>query len=101
MMHLLCHPFFLQEWEIEAENGGKIKLTFERFDVEPKSYWQTSCSNDYVEVSYGSFSQKFCGNKIPGRPGPFISSGDTMTVKFHSDTFDQRSGFSAVWTEIL
>ena len=98
MMHLLCHPFFLQEWELEAENGGKIKLTFESFDVEPKSSWQTSCGNDYVEVSYDSFSQKFCGNKIPG---PFTSSGDTITVKFHSDNFDQRTGFSADWTETL
>ena len=90
-----------QEWELEAENGGKIRLTFEHFDIEPKTYnvWQmqTIC-NDYVEVSYDSFSEKFCGITIPG---PFTSTGDSMTVKFHSDALNNRPGFRAVWTEIL
>ena len=67
-------------------------LTFETFDVYYYNCW------DYVEVSYDSFSQRYCGSSIPG---PFTSTGSSMVVRFHSDGDGWTStGFSAVWTEV-
>ena len=68
-------------------------LTFEAFHLESSS----SCENDYVEVSYDSFSQRYCGTSIPG---PFTSTGTSMVVKFHTNYWDTGTGFSAVWTEV-
>ena len=70
-------------------------LTFEAFQLEISS----SCENDYVEVSYDSFSQRYCGSSIPG---PFTSTGSSMVVRFRSDWGwgNTRTGFSAVWTEV-
>ena len=41
--------------------------------------------------------KQYCGNNIPG---PFISSGRTMTVKFHSDWHGSATGFLAVWSNV-
>ena len=68
-------------------------LTFEAFHLESSS----SCEYDYVEVSYDSFSQRYCGSSIPG---PFTSTGTSMVVRFHSDDIRTSTGFSAVWTEV-
>ena len=66
-------------------------LTFETFDVYYYNCW------DYVEVSYDSFSQRYCGSSIPG---PFTSTGSSMVVRFHSNGNISGTGFSAVWTEV-
>ena len=68
-------------------------LTFEAFHLESSS----SCENDYVEVSYDSFSQRYCGTSIPG---PFTSTGSSIMVKLHSNERYHGTGFSAVWTEV-
>ena len=68
-------------------------ITFDSFDTEAGA----SCQYDWVEVSYDSFSQRYCGSSIPG---PFTSTGTSMVVKFHSDGSNTRTGFSAVWTEV-
>ena len=65
-------------------------LTFEAFDIEN----HRSCGWDWVEVSYGSFSQKYCGSTIPG---PFVSESP-ITVKIHTDGSITESGFRATWT---
>ena len=38
---------------------------------------------DCVEVSFGSEEQKYCGSN---KPSPIISTDNTMTVVFHSDS---------------
>ena len=53
--------------------------------------------HDWVEISDGNSSQRYCGTSIPG---PFTSTGTSMVVKFHSDSNTARTGFSAVWTEV-
>ena len=68
---------------------------FEAFNVE--AHESGACIYDHVEVSFDSFSWKFCGQDFPG---PFVSSGPSMTVRFHSDKFDAESGFLAKWEEI-
>ena len=68
-----------------------IHITFEAFELESN----TRCSYDYVEISHGTYSQKFCGSSIPN---PITSSGRTMTVRFHTDFSVSYSGFRAVWS---
>ena len=46
---------------------------------------------------YGSFREKFCGNS---NPGPFTSTGQNMTVRFHTDGSVTETGFSARWMEV-
>ena len=65
-------------------------MTFDSFDLEDCP----DCGCDFVEVSYGSFSQKFCGSTIPG---PFTSDSP-ITVKIETDGSLRYPGFSASWT---
>ena len=84
----------MKEWKLEVNDGHRINLTFISFEVEFDPFGD--CGFDYVEVSYGNFSEKYCGTSLPG---PFFSN-TTITVKFNSDDFYNMTGFSAVWTEV-
>ena len=55
------------------------------------------CYYDYVSISFGSIEEKYCGDYIPG---PIISSGNTMTVVFVSDSVYQFTGFKATWEAV-
>ena len=68
-------------------------LTFVSFDIEADS----SCRYDYVQVSFGSDEQKYCGSN---KPSPIISSDNRMTVIFHSDDSEVRNGFKATWKAV-
>ena len=84
----------LQTWTIQSSNGI-VLLEFGSFDVQSSpSCW----GGDYVEISYGSFSQKYCNQNsdIPGpTPGPFTSFGSPITVKFITGSTGTRTGFLA------
>ena len=84
----------LQEWNLEVSDGNRINLTFTSFEVEFDPFGD--CGFDYVEVSYGNFSEKYCGLSVPG---PFISN-TTITVKFNSDDFYNETGFRAMWAVV-
>ena len=88
ILTLLC-----QTWNLEVTPGKRIKLTFDSFDLEDHA----SCKYDYVRISYGSFDEKYCG---PNKPSPIISSGNTMTVVFHSDGSTNGTGFKASWESV-
>ena len=68
-------------------------LTFESFDLESHS----SCVYDYVKITFGSVEEKYCGSS---KPSPIVSSGNTMTVVFHSDQSVNRNGFKATWEAV-
>ena len=68
-------------------------LTFESFDLEAHS----SCKYDFVQISFGSVEQKYCGSN---KPTPIISSGNTMTVLFHTDGSVNGNGFKATWKAV-
>ena len=95
----------MQEWTLEAKNGGNIQLTFVSFDLlESCEYEDTfpynyvcTCVDDYVEVFYGSYSEKFCGDKLPRT---ITSCGSSMVIKFHSDSSVTGAGFRAEWEEL-
>ena len=75
---------------LEVDPAATIKLTFTAFDI------GADCRYDYVKVldTYGSQLAKLCGDTLPA---PLTSSGNTMTVIFHSDCCNARTGFSASW----
>ena len=97
------------------QSGQEFTLTFDRFDIYhctrdgETPALSNYCDCDYVEISDGSSTQRYCGpdglgNYFSGNgdnytsiPGPFTSSG-TITVKFISGGFngEESTGFLAV-----
>ena len=77
-----------------SSDEGSIVLTFFNFNIESHSYG--ACIYDFLEITFDSFSWKYCGSIIPG---PFTSTG-TMVVKFHTDRLGTAQGFIAKWEEV-
>ncbi|EDV93120.1 dorsal-ventral patterning protein tolloid [Drosophila grimshawi] len=82
-------------WKITVPKGFQVALKFQSFEVENHD----SCVYDYVEVRDGPAQDApligvFCGYKAPPN---MKSSGNSMYVKFVSDTSVQKAGFSAVF----
>ena len=48
---------------------------------------------DYLSVD----GRLYCGKELPG---PFISEGNTMYIRFESDLLENGQGFLATWTEV-
>ena len=76
-------------------------LTFQSFDVDGVP----GCTTDYVQIIFGSVAEKYCGSNVPNpsvskKPGPTVSSGNTMTVFFHSSRWSGRPGFKATWKAV-
>ena len=84
-----------QSYPIKVATGSRIELTFVDFAIEDDN----QCSYDFVQVldSDGSQLIKKCGST---KPGNVVSKGNTMTVKFHSDSSVPAKGFSATWKKI-
>ena len=80
---------------MEVPDGYVIQLAFTSFDIELEFEDDPTCVYDWVEVSYGSYREKFCGSSNPGQ---LNSTGPTMTVRMHTDSSVTRTGFRAVWT---
>ncbi|XP_078370540.1 bone morphogenetic protein 1-like isoform X2 [Oculina patagonica] len=84
------------DWLITVPEGKTVKLSFERFDLEPSS-WSGRCTADYVEILDGKYNYserkgKFCDH----RPEDITSSGRYMWVRFRSDSaYYAYSGFNA------
>ena len=80
------------EWIISFSDGYKIKLDFIHFDLE----YQSTCQYDWLEIRNGNAStspligSRRCGDIIPG---PVLSSGNQLYMKFSSDGSKSRSGF--------
>ena len=79
---------------IEVAEEFKIELDIVDFHLERQSL----CSYDFLQIldTSGKEIGKFCGKKIPPR---IISSGNKMTVIFHSDDGSAHKGFKANWKE--
>ncbi len=87
------------DWLITVPDGKIVKLSFNRFKLQPSP--ESICTADYVEVLDGSHSNseskgRFCGDSYPD---DIHSSGPNMWVRFRADTMsDSYSGFSATFT---
>uniref|UniRef100_A0A1I8PPZ3 Metalloendopeptidase n=1 Tax=Stomoxys calcitrans TaxID=35570 RepID=A0A1I8PPZ3_STOCA len=82
-------------WKITVPKGYQVALKFQSFEVENHD----SCVYDYVEIRDGPTQDSpligvFCGYKPPPN---MKSIGDSMFVKFVSDTSVQKPGFSATF----
>ena len=82
---------------IKSNNNQTILLTFDSFNLEDRwgdcGDYMHLLTGDYILISNGSFTEKFCRGPLPG---PITSSTGEMTVKFKSDTYGARTGFFAV-----
>ena len=88
----------IQTWNLEVAPGKKIKLTFESFDLEePIGGCDYDYLYDYVKITFESEEKKYCGSR---KPSPIISSGNTMTVVFYSDSSINCNGFRAIWETV-
>ena len=77
-------------------DSGKVELTFTDFDIEPED----SCGYDYVEVfdtDETTSLKKACGTS---KPSPVTSTGNKMIVKFVSDYYINKKGFTATWKKV-
>ena len=86
-----------KEMNISVYAGYLATLSFTAFSLEPWRAGSASPCYDYVEVSYGGYSEQFCGSSIPG---PFTSTDNTMTVRFFSDGSLNYPGFRAYWESV-
>ena len=83
-------------WQLEAPADGlQILLTFETFHLETP-HTNGSCY-DFVEISDETSSQRYCGASIPD---PLVSTGTSLNVKFHTDSFIAGTGFRATWSVV-
>ncbi|XP_072181287.1 extracellular serine proteinase-like [Diadema setosum] len=81
---------------ITTTPGTKITISFLSMDLER----HTECEYDYVEIHDGDSTAatslgKVCGDVIPE---PITSTGNAMTVHFHTDSSVTRTGFRASYT---
>jgi Zn-dependent metalloprotease len=87
------------EWLIQPPQATSVSLSFNSFDLEPKSA-DGFTIYDAVEIYDGINSSapligKFTGNAIP----PYItSSGGSLFIKFYSDLGDNYQGWEASYT---
>ncbi|XP_066485218.1 cubilin [Tiliqua scincoides] len=87
-------------WIITASTNQLINLTFNTFQLEATAF--QDCRYDYVNLYDGSNEKaalvgSFCGSRIPA---PFISTSNTLTVKFVTDRSIERAGFNATFASV-
>ena len=67
----------------------RVYIGFEYFKVEKDK----SCAHDWLQVYDNSNATKICGDDIPNI---FQSSGNSMTIMFHSDDTNTDKGFEII-----
>ena len=78
---------------ITVSAGKIINLQFSTFKTEPSS----SCFFDFVEIKEGDRTKKYCGSAIPPL---YTSKGNSIVVRFKSDSYFNDKGFSASFTAV-
>jgi len=73
-----------------------VTLTFTHIDIELSA----NCTNDYIRVLNGNDDDApvvgtYCGTTLPL---PVVSSGSALVVRFVTNAFNQRPGFTAWYT---
>ncbi|XP_018118460.1 adhesion G-protein coupled receptor G6 isoform X16 [Xenopus laevis] len=82
------------KWILQAPRGFIIQLTFVDFDVEEAQ----NCVYDYVSISNGETTTKYCG--VTARGLTYNSTGNMMNISFFSDFSIQRKGFNATYKHV-
>ena len=87
----------MQVWNLEVQDGYSVKLNFDNFDVE----YSSDCSKDYLELSDGHISVKFCGDcTIPMQETHLHIPGPNVAARVNTDGENPRPGFSVTWSEV-
>ena len=79
--------------KIRFSPNQKVSIKFDAFDVEPHS----TCQYDFLAIYDGEttdspiLATKFCGANSAGTS--LQSTGNTMTLHFHTDSSVTKSGF--------
>uniref|UniRef100_A0A8B9TKW5 Cubilin n=1 Tax=Anas platyrhynchos TaxID=8839 RepID=A0A8B9TKW5_ANAPL len=87
-------------WIITAPANKLINLTFTSFVLEAQS--AQTCRYDYVKLYDGvnenaNLAGTFCGSAVPA---PFLSTSNSLTVKFVTDSSVEREGFNATYVTV-
>ncbi|XP_040403063.1 cubilin [Cygnus olor] len=87
-------------WIITAPVNKLINLTFTSFVLEAQS--AQTCRYDYVNLYDGDNENAnlvgtFCGSTVPA---PFLSTSNSLTVKFVTDSSVEREGFNATYITV-
>ncbi|KAI8521417.1 Suppressor of tumorigenicity 14 protein [Branchiostoma belcheri] len=84
------------DWQIIVADGKTVSVTFENFNVESHS----SCGYDYValwdgvEDATATYIGSYCGTSLP----PSVTSlGNSMWIRFRSDSSVARPGFKLTY----
>jgi len=87
-----------ETWQLEVPEGSIIRLTFEDFELERRHLFAGSCYDFVIVIDSDGTTElgKFC-EKIT--PAPITSTGNKLTVVFHSDGSRVYKGFKAKWIE--
>lgn len=91
------HPDYYQSdlicmWIIVAPPGDVIQLTWLLFNLEESN----SCSFDYVEIYNSHVNNELVGRFCGSKPPPvLVSSSNTLTIKFVTDSSINYDGFMA------
>ena len=86
-----------KDYPIRVAEGKIIEILFTDFELEPEA----NCRYDWVMVVDGDGTEllpKTCGTNKPA--APILSKTNQATVKFHSDTSENKKGFRAEWKEV-
>ncbi|XP_057296871.1 cubilin-like isoform X2 [Hydractinia symbiolongicarpus] len=89
------------EWKIKVPKGKYVALRFLFFEVESTCQSGGTCKcRDSVVITDGhSNNAKTIGQYCFDAPPPLVTSGNEVSVKFHSDLYGRLQGFRAIFTQ--
>ncbi len=81
---------------ITVPEGKQIRVDFTAFHLEGNGL---GCRADYLEITDGSISKKYCGNNSK-KPIPFVSRTNRLTFRFKTDSSITYSGYHATYKTV-
>eukprot|EP00493_Phyllostaurus_siculus_P022102 UN22433 len=81
---------------ITVPEGKQIRVDFTAFHLEGNGL---GCRADYLEITDGSISKKYCGNNSK-KPIPFVSRTNRLTFRFKTDSSITYSGYHATYNTV-
>ncbi len=80
---------------ISVESGKKLLLNFTTFELESGS--SNICTYDYLQITDGNVSSKFCGKKTDTF---FLSKTNKLNLRFKTDYARNHVGYYATYTTV-
>ncbi|XP_052856054.1 cubilin homolog [Drosophila gunungcola] len=87
-------------WLIQTNESLVLNVTFHSFDLEDS----TECRFDWLQINDGKSKEdrligRYCGAQFPNS-GNIVSSGNQLSLRFHSDNATAKEGFDLTWNSI-